>query len=296
MHPENLPQKEPTTLEIATLAARFLPQIDLNSVAPGQAWHPLEVERAVGELTSGKGLKYDESYKNPQGWKTPFEIIAEEAVRRARILLEAAAGQTRPAVLDYATQGTEAQAFMESKRDMKDEMRRANYARIAKGRSTVPLEEILRFALPKVYSNDANNAWMYFRNYLRSSVQENRKNDGLPELEIVFSDKATAEQRARAVDYFAREDRPSCIVLPHGPDYEVNEKNFADLVLGLRHFHETYGGVLKKRAQRSGSSNGGKITQAEIRESKITREENARLEEANKRHSLKKIEKTPFGA
>ncbi|MFN0129061.1 MAG: hypothetical protein ACKV19_20500 [Verrucomicrobiales bacterium] len=58
--------------------------------------HPVTLKAALEEATTGKGRDFDKNYQPPPGWATPFEIVAKEATRRARILLDAAAGRIRP--------------------------------------------------------------------------------------------------------------------------------------------------------------------------------------------------------
>jgi len=92
---------EPTAeqIAIANLAVQMLPKIDLPD-----AWgtmHPDTLGKHISEPTTGKGVNFSESYESPQGWATPWELISEEAVKRARVLMDAAAGNKRQERIDY---------------------------------------------------------------------------------------------------------------------------------------------------------------------------------------------------
>ena len=243
---------EPTPLEIATLAARFIPPIDLTGVSPGAAWHPLEVQKIVGELTSGKGRRYTPDYRYPEGWETPFEVIAAEAVRRARLLIDAASGRQRQAVLDYIRDEEEASAQLRDRFELEQEFD-SNFRQLAAGRDAIPLGEVIRFALRRMYSHNPEKAWDLLQEYLMTRVIEFRRKHELPELEVTFEEIATPEQKDRAVDSMARVGPPHCVVLKHGRSYQVGAREFPSLVLDLRGFYVANNEKIRKKKGRSSS-------------------------------------------
>lgn len=273
------PIPAPTPLEIATLAARFLPPIDLAGIGPHEkgAWHPDLIKAAIGELTSGKGRNFSNDYQRLEGHPTPFEVIAEEAVKRARVLLNAAAGKTRQAVLDYRREGEAAQVSIRKRLEAEEQMRLSDFERLAIGRAAIPLDEVLKFALPRVYAHRPENAWLHLREYFASAVRELRKKHDRPDLPITFVDCATDEEKSHAVDSMSWEGPPALIVLPHGPHYEVGRLEFPALVMNLRNFYGQRGEADRKRRERDGRRGGRKV-QAGLRKGKITRAEAAALE------------------
>jgi hypothetical protein len=243
---------QPTPLEIATLAARFLPPIDLTGIGPDAAWHPEEVRKAISELSAGTPRKASPDYRYPEGWATPFEVIAAEAVARARMLLAAAEGKTRQPVLDYARAGREAAEALRRDHAREEETRRADFARLAAGLATVPLETVLRHALPRVCAHRIENAWTCLRDYLATSIDDYRARRGLPLLPVHFAREATRAQKAAAVDSGADAAPPACILLEHSPDYQVDAAEFPALVDGLRRHYSTKGAALRQRRTRKG--------------------------------------------
>jgi hypothetical protein len=279
------PKSEPTPLEIATLAARFIPAIDLSGISPsaGGAWHPPDIRRTISELTTGKGRGFEDKYRFPEYWETPFEVIAGEAVKRARLLLDAAAGNTRQALLDQAAWESDTAASMRSQQVEIENLRTYDFPQLAKKRTTIPMLEVLKFALGRIYSHSQKNALTLMKEYLRESVLELRKKHGRPEIPVIFSNAATALDKSNAVNSLSRTGPPACIILNHSADTPVDAIEFPKLVLALRNFRDSRWPAISKNLQRAGAENGGSKTQAEDRKSKITRGENAKLTEAAKK-------------
>lgn len=265
------PHSEPTPLEIATLAARFLPAIDLSGISSsaGGAWHPITIRKAISELTTGKGCGFDDQYRFPEYWETPFEVIAGEAVKRARLLLDAAAGNTRQALLDEAVWEAESAASMLSLQVEIENLRTSDFNRLAKKRTTIPMHEVLKFALDRIYSYSPENALTLMQEYLRELVLELRKNHEKPDIPVIFSDAATALDKSKAVDLMSPAGPPACIILNQSADTPVDAMEFPSLVLDLKRFRERRWPAISKNLQRAGAGKGGSNNQAHARKSKI---------------------------
>jgi hypothetical protein len=274
------PLTEPTPLEIATLAARFIPPLDFSSIGTRESWHPLLLKSALGELTTGKGRNNSEGYKCPEGWETPFEVIASEAVKRARVLLDAAAGKTRQAVLDHRQAGVDAQSQLRERLAAERAMRISDFSRLARGRDSIPLEEVLKFALPRMYSPRAENAWALLREWLAEDRRAFRRRNDLPEIPVTFSDVASDEQKASAVDSMSHAGSPACIVLPHSPGYLVGEGEFPPLVMELRAFKLRRGEALRKKEERRDTKPRGGNRANRTLAALLTRKDSTKLDRA----------------
>ncbi|HWB04163.1 MAG TPA: hypothetical protein VG796_14140 [Verrucomicrobiales bacterium] len=250
--------QEPTLLEIATLAARFLPSITLDDTDPTKMNHD-EFRRAIEELTTGKGRKSGEDYQYPEVWATPFEAMAEEAVKRARILLDAAAGRMRRPRVDHLKKTQENTEAMRRRVELLNAIRKSDFRKVSGGDRYTTLEKVIAWALPRVYKHNRENAWGYFREYLSRSIASLRAGRYLPPLEITFEELATEEQKANSVDTTARAHPPACIVLPHGPDYIVTAKEFPEYVVELRDFYQTEGPAIRQRLLRAKGAKGAKL-------------------------------------
>ncbi|MFN0127337.1 MAG: hypothetical protein ACKV19_11700 [Verrucomicrobiales bacterium] len=230
------PTEEPSPLDIARLAARLLPPIELP---PNWATeHHLNLQRILAEATTGKGRNVDRSYEYPAGWPTQFEVVAEEATRRARILLDAAVGRIRPERLAYERSGEEADQKMAQFAEASASKER-EFERHAKGHSSLPIMEALRIALPRVYKHQPENAYRYWQDYLRTSVIKYRRKHGLPELPVRFRSELEREEVSHPVDSDSTQGPPHVVVLNHDDTYQVTRREYGVLAILLPQFHKS---------------------------------------------------------
>ncbi len=203
--PAAAPVKEPTALEIATLAASLLPPMRLPDDWETTLYFKSLAED-IGQATSGKWKTYQKDFQYPPGWLTPYEVVAAEATKRARILLAAAAGQVRPEVIASADglekAGRELRAML-----AKEESMRPDFDRLAKGEAGLPLMEFLKYALPKVYRHNPRNAFHYWREYIIGNAVSRRREHGQAAIKIVLKNEATAEEIENSVDSTAWVER-----------------------------------------------------------------------------------------
>ena len=161
--PKPLPphaEYQPSPAEVATLAARFLPPIELPP--DWQESHPEMLKRSLGKPT-GTPFPHSPEYRPDPGWRLPWEVVCEEAVKRARMLLEAAAGKVRPEVASWDAATAEASAEAKANDAADDELRKG-YDKLAGQRKSLPILEVLKFCLPRASSNEVR--MRYFKNYL----------------------------------------------------------------------------------------------------------------------------------
>lgn len=272
---------EPTILDIATLAARFLPPVSLPDIGDLKLDHET-FRAAVSELTTGRPYTYSKSYEYPKGWATPFEMMAEEAVLRARILFNAAAGKLRPDRIAYLERAKTENAASAELEVARAKMRKAHFARLANGASTIPLAAVLKFALPKVYAHNSQNAWEHFREYLRNSVAQKRLEYGLPAIKVTFFDLATDAEKQVAAHQFSNEGPPACVVLPHDESYQVDEFEFPCIVIDLKNFYKRHGDAIQKRIAREQDRTGAKKKKTRREPPLLTRRDEAKLQASAK--------------
>lgn len=161
--PKPLPphaEYQPSPAEVATLAARFLPPIELP--ADWQESHPETLKRSLGKPTVTP-FPHSPEYRPNPGLRLPWEVLCEEAVKRARMLLEAAAGKVRPEVAswDAATDETRAEG---KANDAAAEELRKRFDKLAGERLSLPILEVLKFCLPRVKTDELR--MRYYMNYL----------------------------------------------------------------------------------------------------------------------------------
>ena len=174
MPPSTKKAEEPSPLDVATLAARFLPRIELPN--DWQSQHPETLKAELARPT-GTPFPHNPQHRPDPGWRLQWEVVCEEAVKRARILLDAAAGKVRPEVAEWDAATMEA-SQMAREMNISAEKLKRKFDRIAKGRHELPLLEVLRFCLPKTRSDEAR--MFYFTKYLELDCQEYNRRHGIP--------------------------------------------------------------------------------------------------------------------
>ena len=286
--PKPTPQisAEPTALEIATLAARLLPPMKLDDNWATE--HPVTLKAALAEATTGKGRDFAKNYQPPPGWATPFEIVAEEATRRARILLDAAAGRIRPERLHYEKDGEKARQQMQDYDKAAAELERV-FPRLAKGNSTLPITDALRHALPGVHKHNPRNPLRYWREYLRHSTLSYREKHQHPAIPVFFADEARTQDKALAVDQDSRNGPPHWVLIKN--IHTVSRQGFPGLILYLREFYRTHGKAVANKWAVEDGKRGGKESQSKDKQSKFTAADTKKLHSAANRRK-----KTPPGA
>jgi hypothetical protein len=163
--PKPLPppaEYHPSPVEVATLAARFLPPIDLPP--DWQESHPEMLERSLGKPT-GTPFPHNPEYRPHPGWRLQWEVVCEEAVKRARILLDAAAGKVRPEVAEWDRATDEAREEWMAQ-DLTAEKLREEFDKMAKGAPSLPVQRVLKHCMPRV---EEAFAMKYFMRYLRDA-------------------------------------------------------------------------------------------------------------------------------
>jgi hypothetical protein len=236
----------------------------------------------LAEATTGKARNFARSYQYPMGWPTPFEIVAEEAIRRARILLDAAAGRIRPERLRYEEERGVGRQQMQDFDKAAAELE-LKFDRLARGRAFLPILETLEAALPAVHRRKPENPFRYWREYLRDDIVARRQQRNLPSVPVLFSDEATADERGRAVEDESPEGPPSCIVLTHSRSYQVTRTEFPRLILGLAAFYRSKGKNVQKQWAESAGRKGGKKVQAHQRPGKLSKLDSLQLTKAAKK-------------
>jgi hypothetical protein len=161
--PKTLPppaEYHPSPVEVATLAARFLPCIELPD--GWEASDPDTLRRNLGRPT-GTPFPHNPAYRPDEGWRLPWEVVCEEAVKRARILLDAAAGKVREKVKEWDAATDEATTEAEAN-DAEAEELRKRFDKLAGKRLSLPILEVLKFCQPRVTTDGLR--MRYFNNYL----------------------------------------------------------------------------------------------------------------------------------
>jgi hypothetical protein len=161
--PKPLPphaEYQPSPAEVATLAARFLPPIELPR--DWQESHPETLKRSLGKPT-GTPFPHSPEYRPDPGLRLPWEMVCEEAVKRARMLLEAAAEKVRPEVASWDAATDKARAEAEANDAAAEELRE-RFDKLAGKRLTLPILEVLKFCQPRVKTDELR--MRYFKNYL----------------------------------------------------------------------------------------------------------------------------------
>lgn len=270
------------------LAAQLLPPMELP---PNWATeHHLILRPILAEATTGKGRNFEPTYEYPTGWPTPFEVVAEEATRRARILFDAAAGRIRQERTAYYRSGKEADQQMKDYAEA-TAFKEGEFERHANGKSFLLIMEALQSILPKVYKHKPENAYRYWREYLRTSTETYRNKHGLPELPVKFRDELSDEEESFAVDPDSSGARPHVVTLDHDSSYHVNRSEYGRLAIHLRQFYDSSGGARVKRtiAAEAGRK-GGKKSQENIRkDGKISPEDGRKLTIAAEKAQKKSI-------
>lgn len=271
---------QPTPAEIAQLAIQFIPALLLPD--GWDTMNPQTLMEALGEATTGKGRNYAKDYEYPPGWATPFEIVAEEATRRARILLDAAAGRVRPERLDYTQAGERAREQLSEYGKAAAELQR-KFDRFAKEGTSLSIMDALKHALPNIHRRRPDNPFRYWREYLRDDIVSRRQKEKLPAIDVHFSDEATSDQKACAVEAESPSGPPACIVLRADQSYQVTRTEFPRLVLGLADFYRLNGKTLQKQWAKSAGRKGGKKSQAKKRPGKFSQSDARKLTNADKK-------------
>lgn len=173
----------PSTMEVATLAASFLPKIELP--AKWEIEHPVTLQEIIGKPT-GNPFPEEPNYRQPPGLRTAWEIVCGEAVSRARALLDAADGKVRPEVLAWEQEGVEARGQMAGYQAKADELEE-KFDKIARGRDSLPILEVLKISLPR---SDDRTLMEYLRLYLYECKQDYNIEHKVPG-EIVIADQST---------------------------------------------------------------------------------------------------------
>ncbi len=280
---------EPTPLDVALLAARLLPPLELPDNWATE--HHLNLKKILAEATTGKGRKFDPRYDYPAGWPTQFEVVAEEATRRARILLDAAAGRIRQERLDYDRSGVEADRQMKEFAEATAAKER-EFERRAPGKPSLPIMEALKIALPKVYKHNPENAYQYWREYLRNADEDYRKEHEHPAVPVKFRDELTEKEASYAVDRDSPHGHPHVVVIDCDRSYKVTRHEYGVLAIYLQQFCESAAGARVRSLWSSkGGRKGGKKSQANIRqEGKLSAAEGRKLDVAAKK--VRKVSKS----
>lgn len=274
--------ESPTPLEIATLASRFLPEMALPDRWENQPAHELSeiISRASVPRESVEGLA------------TPFEVIAEEAVRRARILLDAAAGIKRPQREEFMQSGEGAREQLKATSLEKTKLTK-KFSEIADGKDKISIIKVLEIALPRV---EEKNAFAYWREYLRNSIVDYRQKHKLPQIEVKFADEVSRDEMAKRLkslqSHYRKWRKDPLIATGNFPkirnfrgkyteslwwgvledhgrdDYQVSKTEFPHLVLGLQNYHSIDGERLRKKWSRESGLKGGEKVQENLRKEK----------------------------
>lgn len=291
--------KHPFTADdfaLASLAAKFLPPIELPEMSGHEFHHPELLRRALSAMTTGQLGDYrfregdegdDLTRKYPSGWLTPFEVLAEEAVTRARVLLKAARGQRREEVTKH---NAALQGLMERTAERiaaGTKLCRTVFDNRARGNPpSMPMHEVLHYCLPR-YAEV--NRIEIMRAFFRARTEKRCK--GLPVLGITFDDIASHEAKQNAVpnsNYLSAQGPPACIVLPYTRDYPVNEDEFRILAQKLEGFARSNW----ERIRKALGKQGGRQKSPDV----FNEKDSASLREAAERQSATGGAKTPPAA
>ncbi len=176
-------------IALANLAAQFLPKIDLPT-----GWQGMDTTalRQTVHQASDPSLRTNNipiAHPTLQKEITPFEIIAEEAITRARILLDTAAGIQRPArqAGDQQIQSLAAAVKRDIDRKQARAEERAMWqakfaAKTAKlGRATLTGTEVLCLVYPRSKNELIRHYW---REFYRAKCQDDDTS-----VKVVFDDE-----------------------------------------------------------------------------------------------------------
>ncbi|MFZ4767858.1 MAG: hypothetical protein ACOYMN_23160 [Roseimicrobium sp.] len=187
------------------------------------------------------------------GWASPFEIVAEAAVARARILLDAASGLKRRERCQWEADAQAAKAWTKKHIQDADELRQ-DFDLRAKGGTSLSLMDFLNAALPRV---SQENQRRYWRTYLRESVQERQGWPGEPRIPVVFTDEASDEQLRGA-----KADPPTCAILDGGEARRFDRNEYPHARQALVSFFKRRGDTVRKKWARDSGAKGGKMSVA----------------------------------
>lgn len=257
-------ESEPAPFEVATLAAAFLPPIDLPE--KWQTEHPQSLSEEIGKSTGNPFPR--STYRPPEGWRTPWEVLCEEAVKRARTLLDTTAGRTRPAVLAWDAAGADARAQLDRIHAEHQKIAK-EFDRVANGRKTVPVADVLRFCLPRAKSDEVRMA--YFMSYLYEDASGYNQRHGIEGPPVI------ADQTDRTV-------------------------NCGEFPIFVRDFVNAYkerGEAWRKEFARAAGKQGGAKAKRERRQSEtaegigpaLSAADAARLDAASRKHTAKRRKK-----
>jgi hypothetical protein len=164
---ESESDESPATIDespatIAMLAARFLPPIKLPD--DWESLHPEVLQHSLA-VPTGTPFPHNAGWRPEPGLRLQWEVVCEEAVKRARMLLDAAAGKVRPEVAawDSATAGAPAEWQAQ---DLAAEELREEFDKLAEGEPSLTVQRVLKYCMPGV---KAASAMRYFMRYLRES-------------------------------------------------------------------------------------------------------------------------------
>ena len=184
-------EKEPTTYEIACLAAKFLPPMEVP-----ENWlseDPVTLSNLL--QTESKPDEY-----GPHS-ESPWELLCNQAVTRAKILLDYAAGKLRPEVIDFQ------EAEQRCSELVRDGMSsgakwKEKFGKIAKGRESIPKIDALAAIVP---SARKETLLKYYEYYLQEGRKKLLKEDpDLPLLPLDMKEQLSADLNAQKFSQLAK--------------------------------------------------------------------------------------------
>jgi hypothetical protein len=231
----------PEQLAIANLALHFLPRIELPH--GWQTEHPDILAPKLAIPTAGIDPENAMSAIRFPGWATPFELIAEEAVKRARILLDAAAGKARRERTDYEHEKDAAEAER-VKEDAAHAKWQTVFQRYAKDRAAISMIEALRLI---VKGSEDHMLIFYMRQSQRESYEGYRERHHLEKKRVIFAD----EEKPGETD---------AVVVSDLMDEMVDVQRFGRLAASFRQYYDAHGERVRKMFSRIVGQKGGEMS------------------------------------
>ncbi len=197
----------PTPLEIATLAAQFLPALDLKEEFI-RGMDPLlreaqnlSVEFVPGLKLSKRGEELLRGEENP----TPEELLCEAAVKRARTLLDAAGGKFRPSVIKehtmVANQERQFEEDVAAKASLREEWQGLKKEADSSKHPRISLKTFLNSRLPSVtpkgFSKTSAEAYGMRQFYWNRFLEEYAEDVRLNRIELGSQEHGSGLRRVR---------------------------------------------------------------------------------------------------
>jgi hypothetical protein len=273
----NAPIYDTDVVAVATLAMQMLPPIDLP--LNWQTTEPVKLSRELkrrskwwcsgdedaeqaseqdDELPFTKQLEwarhFDDLPEPGDQYPTPFELVAQIAIDRARALLNEAKGTIRPLRKEWETITiNEIKKGMAALHTYNDWIR--HFHAIAGEGKYVWLNQALSYILPR--SKDQNRL-LYFREYYRhrtSRLIESTARGTVGRMSVIYPDEASQEK--------IRESKnlpPTCHVIRTIPNLTTtcfNHQQFATLMPEFVAFLASHGPSVRKKWSRAQGRKGG---------------------------------------